>query len=879
MSASSSVIERLRRMNFRLREDGLDLFGESMHMVKAIAVDEAALQLVLVAEQEARPRTEQDLDAMERRWRELIFAIGGLRHQLRGADAPALGAPILIAVVPSVGVDPLRSVVEEIARDYALLARVEINILNADLEDDAHALDRALSSCLPLVRKALEERTTVITQDVAEFWAELRAEVQRGAEGVGKDFGHALAEEAAHQVLGQLEESIAVRKGGDPEPGPSPVPISKLELRSFRSFQDEQVDLPSVAIVYGSNGGGKTSLCEALELAWSGWTQRIPDQVTSKEYTAHLARDGGEPFSVRWQEEGHGHWQELNRVDEFPSVPIGRTVLAQHLLAEMASSSPKDRFRAFLATSGLDLPDLENVAGKIRALAREEADAALGEANFPPLRAVNASSRSHLSDKLLEVAFATRLPSRDEVGGAADALEKVSAGAFVAREAVSGSELRPLLIEIDSAIAELAKTFEGPDPRRQMDEAATALRKEALQLRERADPLRRMASHMRESWVPRQRPPEARQSPSPIPRDVAVRWVSHARGLREGFNDLERLAPRIDHDAWRARLDAYLHALRKAQEQSSLQDLEALVSKEREEAPQEIRQVSELPFELIKEAGFIQMPKASPVLVEGIDQMQLQLSRYAARLDELAAELDRHPAREFVARAHRLLPALCRFELARDLLQPTGAITRTRESLLNRLLEGRLFPLVQELVDALVRFEWYFQPMRFQVKGTKMHLSGLATSNEKLDVRLLLNAAERSIVGVAWFLALHVLQPRDHRRVLVLDDPASGFDPLNQAAFVATLRALLRLLEPEQLVITTHDETFVALLEQELAAVAGWPSRVSRYRCRRGSSGVSEVDEVPDGDLHSGNLDRELQLLAFEEETAGPASAASPGLT
>jgi len=846
-----------------------------MHMIKAIAVDEAALQLVLVAEQETHPQAEQDLDAMERCWRELIFAIGGLRHQLRGADAPALGTPILIAVVPSVGVDPLRAVAEEIARDYALLARVEINILNADLDDDAHALDRALSSCLPRVREALKEKTTVTPQDVAEFWVELRAEVQRGADGLKEDFGDSLADDAARQVLLQLKEGVTVRQGAASEPGPPPTPVSKLELRSFRSFRSEQVDLPSVAIVYGSNGGGKTSLCEALELVWSGWTQRIPDQVSSQEYSDHLARGGEEPFSVRWKEEGREQWQELDRVSDFPSVPIGRTVLAQHLLAELASNSPKDRFRAFLATSGLDLPDLENVAGEIRASTRQEADAALAEAGFPPLRAVNASSRSHIRTRLLDVTFAAGLPADDDLRGAAEALERASAGAFVARHLVVNPELRPLLHEVDSVIAKLAETFDGPDPRRQMDAAAMTLRKEALQLRERAEPLRGTVSHMKAMWSQRERPSEARRPPYPIPHDVAARWVSHARGLQDGLDDLERLAPRVENEAWSSRLDAYLSALREACKQSSLQELEALLSKEREEAVQEVKEVFKLPIELVEEAGFNQLPEPSPMLVEAIDQLQLQLSRYAARLDELAAGLDRHPAREFVARAQRLLPALCRFELARDLLQPGGAITRTRESLLNRLLEGRLFPLVQELVDAMVRFEWYFEPMHLRVRGNKMHLSGLATSNEKLDVRLLLNAAERSIVGVAWFLALHVLQPQGHRRVLVLDDPASGFDPLNQAAFVATLRALLRLLEPEQLVITTHDEAFVALLEQELAVVSGWPSQVSRYRCRRGSSGVSEVDKVPDGDLHSGDLDRELRLLAFEEGSPGSASTVS----
>jgi wobble nucleotide-excising tRNase len=55
------------------------------------------------------------------------------------------------------------------------------------------------------------------------------------------------------------------------------------------------------------------------------------------------------------------------------------------------------------------------------------------------------------------------------------------------------------------------------------------------------------------------------------------------------------------------------------------------------------------------------------------------------------------------------------------------------------------------------------------------------------------------VVGVAWFLALHLLQPAERRRVLVLDDPTSGFDTVNRGGFIATLRAFARLTRPEQL--------------------------------------------------------------------------------
>jgi len=60
-----------------------------------------------------------------------------------------------------------------------------------------------------------------------------------------------------------------------------------------------------------------------------------------------------------------------------------------------------------------------------------------------------------------------------------------------------------------------------------------------------------------------------------------------------------------------------------------------------------------------------------------------------------------------------------------------------------------------------------------------------------------LTRPSRNVVGVAWFLALQLLQPADRRRVLVLDDPTAAFDAVNQAGFVATLRAFVRLIRPE----------------------------------------------------------------------------------
>jgi hypothetical protein len=122
-------------------------------------------------------------------------------------------------------------------------------------------------------------------------------------------------------------------------------------------------------------------------------------------------------------------------------------------------------------------------------------------------------------------------------------------------------------------------------------------------------------------------------------------------------------------------------------------------------------------------------------------------------------------------------------------------------------------------------------------------LSGLATEREDLDARLLLNSAERTVLGLSWFCALHMLQPPERRKVLVMDDPTAGFDNANTAGFASTLRAFTRLLRPEQVVIATHNEQVAAMLGEELASVDSWPKSVVRVRFSRDADDCSVATE------------------------------------
>jgi hypothetical protein len=253
--------------------------------------------------------------------------------------------------------------------------------------------------------------------------------------------------------------------------------------------------------------------------------------------------------------------------------------------------------------------------------------------------------------------------------------------------------------------------------------------------------------------------------------------------------------------------------------------------------------------------------------------MRGALSALAATLEaqlqefqRLDSELGTHPARDFHNHADTILEALCRYELARR-MRNAGPILDASEKLVSELLQQRLAPVVRELVASIVRFEWYFQPLLIPDQGRKVLLGGLATSRPDLDARLLLNSAERTALGIAWFLALHLLQPASRQRVLVLDDPISAFDAPNQAGLISTLRAYVRLTRPEQMIIATHDDHVAGTLAQELAPVEDWPTESVTLRCQRDSSDATIIRREP-GYTHPRPITREVEQLGLDETPA-----------
>ena len=807
---TTRVLARLIEVGFQAREGGIAPFGEELPLVTGVAWDSSTAQVALVAESAGAPD--------EQAWRQLLFAASGLRHHLAEEQPPAFGTPLVLAIVDPESQRALRGIVEDLTSSYAVFSRVDLNLIRyGDLAND-DALDTALAPLLPCCREAMG--TTIARPDVERFWAALRASIANAATELPELFG-SFRDRAADELGSSLIGSSVMA-----EEISAPVPVRRVRLRGFRSFVDSDVSLSPVTVIHGANGSGKSSLLEALELLWSGSTQRRPPGVSPAEYARHLPRRGEGDFRVDGDLEDHPTPITVEKLAETPTAELARSVLTQEAVAALVNGTPADRYSQLLAITGLEIPDLDGRTRQLLDRAKQQADDALVEAGLPPLRGANRDGLKHLREALSMTA-ATRIQPPEELAAAEYTLASDSAGTYTARPWEDDAELRELAQRLDNSLSSVTSQLTAsPALREVMNEASRRLRDLAARRRKAGQSARQLLDALRASSRPSASPLTA---PGPIPARLAIEWISHAESVSAASNRFRKDSRRLDDPVWSARLNQYADGLDRIAEAVPTDELREFA---RAAPLLEAASPKSVPDRLFNAAGFTRVPPEPLRLVEHLEALSSQLHRHAEDLDTLASELDSHPALKFAEHSEHILAAICRYELARN-IRRQGPIARASADLLSELLVGRLYPVLRELVAAMVRFEWYFEPLRLSVDGRQVIIGGLATPRADLDARMLLNSAERTVVGVAWFLALHLLQPVERRRVLVLDDPTAAFDAVNAAGFMATLRAFTRLSRPDQLIVATHDIAAATLLSDEFGPVEGWPVSVSRVRCRR----------------------------------------------
>ncbi len=842
--ARDRIFRRLQGVGFEVHEGSFEPFEQKLPFVVGAAWDKTTAQLALVVELDES----QEEDA----WRQVLFAAAGLRHHLANDGRAAFGPPLVLMVVDAKGEERVRSLVEDMNQHYAVFTRVDLSLVRRDRIDDDDVLDDALAPLLPRCRDAGEWE--ISKKDVLHFWDRLRGTVRDAAadlDDVFAGYRKTAGEVIAERLIGDLAERPEL---------PSLAPLSKLKLKDFRSFAEEDLALAPVTVVHGTNGSGKSAVLEALELCWAGTSQRKPRDVEPAEYARHLPRGGRAEFEVV------ADGPPVTAVLEEPAAELVRCVLTQDAVSSLVDQRPEERYEWLLAITGLELPQVDQRTDTIVREAKKEVDGALQEAGLSSLKAVNSDGLKHLNAEL-RGSLAPHLPSRADLLGVEDLLAKVSQGAY-ARE--DWKQEKALIKAVEAADEIVATTPFGAElDGAVLEGAARETRKAADARRERARPVSLLLDAIRAAEVQggegSKSEPEEQLLPL-VPRRLAVRWLGHGRGLEEAAKEFHDEAGELDDEDWSARLDAYAETLEAAAADIPRKELEEIVgAAARTDVTPAPAAGEGVPEDRYRAAGFSQTLGRPLDGVPALEEYADLLQRQAAELEALATRLDGHPSRGFPAHAERVLGAMCRFEVARRLRPRKGyrsPIAEASESVVAELLKGRLAPVVRELLAALVRFEWYFKPPAISGQDRRLVLGGIATDREDLDARLMLNAAERSIVGLAWFLALHLLQPSDRRRVLAIDDASAAFDPANQAGFVTTLRAFVRLVRPQQLVVVSHDDAVAGSLAEELAPVGDWPAAVSRVRCERNKDDVS-VFRLQQRDETARDLGSDLKRLGL----------------
>lgn len=833
------ILDRLGDLGFETRAGRSEPFGETLPLVTGAAWDRATAQVAFIAEY-------QQTDDIET-WRQLLFAGSGLRHQLAGDGPTCFGTPVILAIVDDDGEQRLRQLAEDLIERYALFRRVDLNLVRRDELADRDALDLALAPLLPQCRSLLG--TEISKREVRRFWDVLRSRIADAAaelDDVFEDFRDSIGAEAAERIVGDMA-SVPVL--------PAPTPHHSLELSNFRSFRRATVDFSPISVIHGPNGSGKSSILEALEISWAQRSQRQPSDVDSAEYSRHLPRDGVGRFAV-------AHRQDIvNEISTSATVELQRCVLTQEAVSSLVSSSPRNRYAELLTTTGLEIPDLRRRTGDLVADAKREADSALQAAGLPPLPRSDSVALRHLASALRSN-FVKAMPSVAELNGIEAVLANASHGAFHPRR-WNDESASTLLAEIDAASASALNASENGQSVASAFAVALAATERAARRRHDAARATRILLDALSAPTPHETSdPDVAAAPAPVQTRLAARWIAHSQAIDEAARQFRADAELLDDPWWSRRLQGYAEALERAVEVVPMDKLQPLASAAPPSSTH--RTPITLSASLYEPAGFTSTPPSKEEIVAPLRTLAEELQHQASVLDTIAETLKAHPAQTFAVHSHRVLHALCRFELAR-VLRREGPIAHASEELVRDLLQGRLAPVLRELVAAIVRFEWYFQPLQIPDHERRVILGGLATAEADLDARLVLNSAERHVVGVAWFLALHLLQPPERRQVLVLDDPPAGFDSVNQAGFVATLRAFVRLTRPEQLVVATHDDGLAAVLAEELAPVDGWPSATARLRCRRDSANGSTVSVEWTDDI-SRTTDDEAVRLGLQGE-------------
>lgn len=854
-----AVVSRLSAVGLKPTRGRISPFGQELPLVSGWVVDRETGLLALIAECE-----EEWSDGP---WRDVLFAVSGMRNSLADGQATALGPPVVLALTNTAADEQqLLELIETLTGEFLLFGRMDVSLVSAQRVMSAEGpvrdeLDQALAPLLPVCREALRESWAVDPRALRSFGDELALKVDQLAGQLVDELPDAMGEYVdapRREFRDRLREAVVV-----PEQPAIEGIWSEINMHDFRAAGKLDVGVCAATVVEGLNGTGKSSLFEAAEILWTGTSTRQPPDVSTEEYAPHLYRAGEHPFRLEGVDPESSEDPTVREGLEGGLASLSRCVLHQDHLRQVVDLGEKERYAWFLDQTGLRAPRLRELHNDLHQEAFAELNRLLAAFGIDELPRRNLRIDTHLKKML----------------GPPDGLEwEGSSGSDALRHEVretaeghgwrylpkaenpTGLDMR--LRRFEELCAESAKRLRGSD---ELTEAAHTLERDfqlaAQAWREEALAIRRLVATPVIETATEQ---ESVQRPQPVPPQIVSRWLASLTAIETQANELEAMCGQVDDKTWRERLVSYVGVLRSATRVVERDEL-AELRLEGDRSPR-----TQLPPavgpSLLDTVGLIAPEGASlpSEVATLIARLADRLDEEAHNLERLAGLVRRYPAVKLLGREDELLTVAARFSLARALEKP---ISEAEATVLTRVTGESLRSVFAELVAALTRFEWYFKPARLSAKRDKLSMNGIVVDEDKLELRMLLNSGERSIVGLAWFLALHLLQDQTHRQILMLDDPFGGLDPNNRASAVATLRTFARLCKPRFFLVSTHDQELGEQLAREFGPANDWPREIGRIRFKRRSDNSVTVKRMP--------VCEELPELSTELDRLGFRSASS----
>lgn len=870
MSVRDRILSSLDSVGFEIGIGTIAPLGRELPLVEAWALDHDTATLALIASDPRLDGDPAELDRRDEQWRELLFAVASLRHEVRRGRAPALSTPIVLALVnDGEGESRLRSLAESLSREFLLFSRVELNLVVGEPPD--RELELALAPLLIQSRRALMRGNVIGSQTLEDLAAEVAASVEARVEEIDKAL-RPQAPAAARRIVEHLQRAIV--PSSELAGAHDFRPLESIRLRNFRAFEEAEIPLAQATLFEGLNGTGKSSVIEALQILLSGTSDRRPADVSRADFDDHLRRNGTEEWSIEALVPGHPS-DPVKSTSESPRENLRRNIFLQDLSRDIALESPSHRYTALLRITGLEIPELRELASDLRATTRDDLNRVLRKLGVDSLSNLQLVGPRYVREKL-RVIGKTTLPPLSVVSAAeAQLIDGAKAhGVALSPRFMDEDELAQAWQRLESVVARQV------DLLRPSDEVVGAAREFHNALRDHASRARKQIKAIDEvlARVPRRLPvateatkPSRRQETA-IPPAAAQEWLDAGAALRRASIALRSRRESITDPVWTDRVDRFLDAANNALEAVPFEFLEAAVSQaSAAPLPRQRPSAPTVDSSALADAGLPTdlLPFLSDVEGPLIGLRDAIRSR-AASAEALAEEVLQLPLVNLEGAEDELHEALAAYEIARRIQVP---LERAQEVMLTRLFETSLRTVLAELVAALTRFEWYFGRFEVDVEKQAVAFRKMVVDSDALDLRMLLNAGERSIVTIAWFLALHLLQPPARRRVLVMDDPLAALDANNAQAAIATLRTIARLTKPDLFLFSTHDLATAESVERELQPVGEWPARTSRLHFSRDSRGLTRA-EAADAALAEPDVEDELERLGLRSTPTATSNAA-----